>query len=189
LSYAERWIDDHLHKTNLLIKRHQEFVYEKEVEIEDEKEFFFTRHWSTCCVMYLNSALATPWLRTRRFLYGCVELDGVCNRPPVPVPVIEPPSFLSSLDTADDGLYKYLYDREEGINQLTIMGDFGYESVTQVLNDDEREVLMSQLYTHEQPVALDEEELLTQFRDNQKKMLPPELQQSMEDVILGKKKR
>jgi hypothetical protein len=35
LSYADRWIDDHLHKTNILIKNSDTVIYEKDVAFDN----------------------------------------------------------------------------------------------------------------------------------------------------------
>jgi hypothetical protein len=90
------------------------------------------------------------------------------------------------IEAVDDDIYNDIYGRDEGIDQLLIISDHNHEPLANVLDDDERDVLMARLYTPEQPVELNEEELLEQFRDNQKKLIPEELQQYMEDVIMGK---
>jgi hypothetical protein len=111
LSYADLWIDDHLHKTNILIKNYDELIYEKHVEYENELKYFFLRKSSTCCAMYLNKSSVTQWLRERRFLYGNVMLENACNIAPVG-PDVRPSSYLSSLETGADDIYIMIYLKE-----------------------------------------------------------------------------
>jgi hypothetical protein len=67
-----------------------------------------------------------------------------------------------------------------------IIRDYNYESLIAVLIDDHRDALMTRLHAPEQRVYLDENELLVQFQNNQKKLIPVELQEYMEDVTIGK---
>jgi hypothetical protein len=158
LSYAEHWVDDHLHKINILMKSYDELIYKKPVEIANELEYFFLRKSSTCCVMYLNKSSVTQWLHERRFLYGNISLEDVCSVASIG-PDVRPPSFLSSLEAVVDDIYNDIFERDEDIDQLLIIRVDNYESLIVVLDDDQRDVLMTRLHTPEQPVELNEEEL------------------------------